>query len=58
LRGNEIHHCSPIGMRCGNEAVAVVAISIDVSTHSADVAQNQPDIVVATGNPKVVRVES
>jgi len=36
-------------MRCGNDADAVVAICVDVSTHSADVAQNQPSIVVVAG---------
>jgi len=32
-------------MRCGKAAAAVVARSVDASTHSADVAQNQPNIV-------------
>ena len=41
-------HCSPIGIRCGNDAEAVVAICVDISTHSADVAQNQPNIAVVS----------
>jgi len=33
-------------MRCGNDALAMVASCVSASTHSADVAQYEPSIVV------------
>jgi len=35
-----------MGMRCGNEADTVVAMCVDIITHSAEVAQNQSNNIV------------